>query len=432
MIILLAMHREACGEIDEARRLLQELMGRRDRQFLGAVRRLRDLEYSDRNYAESLRLAELVLREDPEADWLDRMDLGSATAFAVDLEAGWALIDDAVELCARTDTDRYARALGQRALRFLASGTRRSASSWRRSWRSKRIRASRASRRHWRSRTCTTTVPRKRPSSCGACSGKTHGRDRAGRHGRGQGIPRLPRTRCQHDGRPPQRWHGRDGMAHPAGQALRDRHRPGARRAGHRDAGRPRPIAASTSRPGGGPGERGEDKVLAWHDGQLPGTGALWGDGQPFRLMTGAEIHEMDDAIEQHPESWPGWDGEGEYYTQIFTDDAGAYLIEGTGGRLYRRGTGTADQQAAASLADWIWDRVVAFGGRTLVQVEQRRGRRGTRNAATMTRHPKVRERAVRCRAVRCRAVWQQISSARLSTTSAVPGSTGRAGSRWR
>ena len=37
MIILLALHREACGEIDEARSLLQELMGRRDRQYVNAV-----------------------------------------------------------------------------------------------------------------------------------------------------------------------------------------------------------------------------------------------------------------------------------------------------------------------------------------------------------------------------------------------------------
>jgi tetratricopeptide (TPR) repeat protein len=74
MSILLAMHREACGEVDEARRLLQDLMGRRDRQYLNALRRLRDLEDSAGDYDEALRLAELVLREDPEADWRDRMD----------------------------------------------------------------------------------------------------------------------------------------------------------------------------------------------------------------------------------------------------------------------------------------------------------------------------------------------------------------------
>ena len=122
MTILLAMHREACGEIDEARTLLRDLVGRRDRQYLNALRRLRDLEASDLRYAESLRLARLVLREDPEADWRDRMELATATALAVDPETGWAMMDDAVALSGRTDPDGYPDALGLRAAWFLTSG----------------------------------------------------------------------------------------------------------------------------------------------------------------------------------------------------------------------------------------------------------------------------------------------------------------------
>jgi tetratricopeptide (TPR) repeat protein len=122
MIILLALHRQACGEIDEARRLLHELVGRRDRQYPGAIRKLRDLESSQSNYAESLRLGRIVLREDPEADWMDRMEVASASAYVVDPETGWRLLDEAVEFCARTDPDRYAGALGQRATRFLITG----------------------------------------------------------------------------------------------------------------------------------------------------------------------------------------------------------------------------------------------------------------------------------------------------------------------
>ena len=44
------------------------------------------------------------------------------------------------------------------------------------------------------------------------------------------------------------------------------------------------------------------------------------------------------------------------------TDEAGGYFIEGFGGRLYHRVSGAADVEIAPSLADWVWDRVVAFG----------------------------------------------------------------------
>jgi hypothetical protein len=71
----------------------------------------------------------------------------------------------------------------------------------------------------------------------------------------------------------------------------------------------------------------------------------------------------MDEAIEADPEAWTQWDADGEYYTQLFTDDAGGYFIEGTAGRLYRRRPGQDDVEIAPSLTDWLWDRVVAFGG---------------------------------------------------------------------
>ncbi|MFT4233357.1 MAG: hypothetical protein QM606_11365, partial [Leucobacter sp.] len=118
MIILLALHREACGEVEEARRLLRELMGRRDRQYVNAVKKLRDLEFSQGDHRESLRLADIVLRETPEVDWLDLMDHASALVFVSGPEAGWREIDDAVELCARADPEQYPHALGQRALRL--------------------------------------------------------------------------------------------------------------------------------------------------------------------------------------------------------------------------------------------------------------------------------------------------------------------------
>ena len=364
MIILLAMHREACGEIEEARRLLQELMGRRDRQFLGAVRELRDLEYSDRHYAESLRLAELVLKEDPEAGWLDRMDLGSAMVFVVGPEAGWRQIDDAVELCARTDPDRYAGALAQRALRQLATGAppERYLPAAQEAIDANPSEPSIATAlafaylydyRPEQAEELLRRVLREDPTDTVAQSGVMVARGFLDPIERGVGTMEDLRNA---------------GMGEIAWRLLRDQQfGTGLREAlDALDAVMPDDLARSLCPPldeDAAWASGGDAKTLSWHDGQGPGTGALWRNGEPFRLMTSVEIGEMDDAIERDPGAWPQWNAEGEYYTQIFTDDAGAYLIEGVGGRLYCRSAEGADREVAPSLADWMWDRVVAFGG---------------------------------------------------------------------
>ena len=108
----------------------------------------------------------------------------------------------------------------------------------------------------------------------------------------------------------------------------------------------------------------GDAVLLAWRDGQNPGSGALWGTEQAFRLMSAEEIGEMDQAIQRSPADWPQWSDERGYYTQIFTDDAGTYVIEGYAGRLFARGSVGQDREVSPSLADWVWDRVASFGGR--------------------------------------------------------------------
>lgn len=375
MIILLAMHREACGEFDEARRLLQDLMGRRDRQFLGALRKLRDLEHHERRYDESLRLAELVLREDPEADWLDRMDLGSAMSCSTDPEGGWRMIDEAVDLSARTDPARFPQALGQRALRFLASGAPperfipaaqqaieadpsetliETALAYAFLYDYRAEEAADAFRR----------VLRADPLDEVAQGGLYVAKAFLDPIERGVGTMDDLRNA---------------GMGRIAWRMLRDQlFETGVAEAlAALDAVMPDDLARSLRPPLDDEAARvsgGEYKVLAWHDGQLPGSGAAWGQddpfrlipaGQtnPFRLMSAEEIAAMDAEIEQDPEAWPLWNDEREYYTQIFTDDAGAYLNEGSGGRLFQRGVGDVDREIAPSLADWLWDRVVAFGG---------------------------------------------------------------------
>lgn len=364
MIILLSMHRQACGDVDEARRLLRELLGRRDRQFLGALRRLRDLEASTGDFAEAMRLGELVLREDPDADWFDRMDLAAAVSMAADPEQGWASMDDAVELAGRTAPEAYAGALGLRALHFLSTGappTRFLAA------------AQQAIEADPSETTLSTALAFAylydyRPQEAAELLARVLREDPTDEVAQGGMI--VARGFLD----PIERGVGtmddlrRAGMGEIAWRILRDKvFEAGLAEAlAALDPLLPAELGASLRPPLDRDAARasgGDDTVLAWRDGQRPGSGGLWGDGRPFRLLSGTEVAALDEAIERDPAAWPQWDAEGEYFTLLFTDDAGTYLFEGAGGRLYRRGAGRDDEEIASSLTDWLWDRVVAFGG---------------------------------------------------------------------
>ena len=364
MIILLALHREACGEIEEARRLLQELMGRRDRQYVNAVKKLRDLEYSAEQYPEALRLAEIVLQETPEADWMDLMDHASALISTGRREEGWRRIDEAVEHCARVDAGRYSDALGQRATRLLASGAHPdrflpAAQEAVEADPSESLLASTlgfAYLYHYRADEAEELflrVLREDPTEGSAQIGLTLARAflepiRSGKAtmddhraaGSGEMAWRILRDQMFGTGMLEAFAALDEVMPEPLLRALRP------------------PLDREAARASGG-----DDKLLAWHNGQEPGTGALWGTGAEFRVMSAAEITAMDDAIEQDPGAWPLWNAEQSYYTQLFTDDAGSYLIEGHAGRMYQRGPDGEDREVAVSLTDWLWDRVAAFGG---------------------------------------------------------------------
>ena len=375
MIILIAMHHEARGEPDEARRLLQELIGRRDRQYLGALRTLRDLELAEGNDAEGLRLAETVLREDPEAHWLDLMKRASATAVVVDPQTGWRLLDEAVEFCGRTEPDDYADALGQRALRFLVSGappTRflEAAQQAIEADPSDSIIATalayaylydyRAAEAEVILRRVLREDPMDEVAQGGLIIARSFVDALDGSDYTMEDVRRM-------------------GMGEVAWRTLRDKmFGTGVVEAlAALDAVLPVDLARSLRPPLDAEAARdsgGEDKLLEWHDGQAVGAGELWGDGWPFRLMTGAEVRTMEDALADHPEDWPQWDTEREYFTLLFTDDAGTFVFEGTAGHLYRRAPGEEDQEISPSLADWLWDRVAAFGG-----ADQRPGRASRR-----------------------------------------------------
>lgn len=364
MIILLALHREACGQIEEARRLLQDLVGRRDAQYVNAVKNLRDLEYSDKNYAEALCLTEIVLRENPEAGWIEHMELGSATVFVKSPEEGWRIIDEAVDLCASTDPDWYADALGQRALRFLSTGAPPerfgpAAAAAIEADPSELVltvalgfaylfdyRAEEAEELFLR-------VLRETPTDGIAQAGLAVSR------GFLEPVRKGTHTMDDHRqaGSGEMAWRMLCGYMFDTTleQAL-----------AALDDVMPQEVAASLRPPLSADEARaseGDSDLLGWHDGQEEGGGTVWEMGEPFRLMSGAEVAALEAAIEGDPDAYPEWGGDDAYYNLIATDDAGTVYFTGVARRLYARRPGHEDRLIAPSVADWVWDRVVAFGG---------------------------------------------------------------------
>ena len=94
------------------------------------------------------------------------------------------------------------------------------------------------------------------------------------------------------------------------------------------------------------------------------GTGVLWGAEGNFRLLSHAEVAETDAAIEAAEGAFAPWASKPDYFWLIATDDEGRYLLGAMGVRLFRWSSEGPDVEIAPSFADWVWDRVVAFGGR--------------------------------------------------------------------
>lgn len=364
MILLAALHLQARGEIEEARRRLQELVGRRDHQYVNAVKNLRDLEYSAGNYTEALRLTEIVLREEPDAGWIEQMELGSATVFVRSPEAGWRIIDDAVETCSRTDPDRYAAALAQRALRFLATGAppeRFGPAA------AEAIEADPSELmltialgfaylfdyRAEESEELFLRVLRETPTDGIAQAGLTVSR--------GFLDPIRKGTHTMED-------HREAGSGELAWRMMYERvfQTTLALALAALDDVMPRELHASMRPPLSAEAvlaTDGDSDVLAWHDGQRADGGSFWGMGEAFRLLNGEEVTAIEAAIESDSGVYPEWSSDDLYYSFIATDDAGTLFFTGVAGRLYARRAGQEDRQIAPSLADWAWDRVVAFGG---------------------------------------------------------------------
>ena len=379
MIILTALHREVCGEIDEARRLLQELMGRRDRQYLNAVKKLRDLEFSAGNYAEMRRLCEVVLREDPEAGWLEQMELGSALAFTGDPELAWERFAAALATAAALNPEEYTFALGQRATRLWAAmappelilPAAEAAIAADPTEELLGLVLGFARLYDYRPEDALQqfyALLRDDPTMEMAQVGVALTKGFLTPIERGDAtIERMREL----------------GAGEVAWKVLRDKYLS----TGLKDALAaldevlPAALAASLRAPldpEAAAAAGGEDTLLAWHDGQQPGTGGLWGAEGDFRLLSAAEIAETDAAIERATGAFTGWESKPDYFWLIATDDAGRYLLEAAGGRLCSWSAEGPDVEIAPSFADWVWDRVAALEGR-----DARPGRQGSMSASS-------------------------------------------------
>ncbi|MGO1853035.1 MAG: tetratricopeptide repeat protein [Microbacteriaceae bacterium] len=363
MVILLADHFSARRRVAEARQKYEEVMGRRDQFFANAAAGLRDLELGQRNHARALELAITAVEEDTEL-WFNHMQLGNAMAACGDFEAGWDLMDDAVAMCGRTMPDMLGTALAAQITR-LAEGFAPP---------ERQIPIARA-------------AIEADPANVWAAEmlGWSYllqyrfddAEDLARRLLREDPQNELMHTLLslankfrriiEENDVPPEKMRAA-GFVESAWRHQLDMERgldlesaldaleavlPDAVRATLRGPADPDETANLT---------RPLRTLVRWHDGQEPGTGAVWGLEESFRLMTAAELDELDAAIDADTDAFPEWP-EDEMWDQVLTDDDGAYLAIVAFGRLVRRSGDRDDVVIADSLADWVWDRVAAFGG---------------------------------------------------------------------
>lgn len=363
MIVLQALHYQEVGEPDRARQLLQDLAGTRDHQYIGAISELRDLEYNQRNYAEALRLAELVLRESPEPEWRDVLRLGFAETYAIGAEQGWARVDSAVEMSAAKGPDQYNIGLALRASHLYSTGAP-----------AERLLAATEpavaatptdtilltalaqgymyTYRLEEAEQILLRVLREEPTdsvaeaSLGAVSAFLRGL-RGGEFtieemkaaGMGEQVSVMWRELI----------FGTD--IAEALAALDLVMPPDLRAALHAPIDRESAYESDGNR-----------EILSWHNGQAPGSAAFWRADGEFRLLSAAEVDGTEAAIAADPAAWPQFTSE-ENFELIFTNDAGSFLIVGFAGRMFRRDADGTNTQIAPALSDWFWDRVAAFGG---------------------------------------------------------------------
>ncbi|MBB5958470.1 tetratricopeptide (TPR) repeat protein [Saccharothrix tamanrassetensis] len=371
--LLLANHREICGQADEARRLYLQVAGRRDHQFVNAARALRHLAFAEHDHPEALRWARTALGEDQE-EWGDWMELGFAQALCGEHEDGWRQLDEAVALCSRTTPDELPVALGKRAAyllgtfappdRFVPTAEEAVRADAANSWVALMLgwsylvqyRFADAERLGLR---LLREDPTEDLLQGLVGTARTMLRIVENAHAQDITLEDIRRTGVIEVG-----WRQlRDqvlGIDLASALAALDDVMPAGLRATLRPGASISDVPESDEL-----GSVAAEELMAWHDGQQPGSGAAWGLAEPFRLMSAAEIIAMSAEIEADPAAHPDWP-ENEVWEQVMTDDAGAYLVVVALGALVKRRPGHPDEPVAESMADWIWDRVADFGGRDL------------------------------------------------------------------
>ena len=360
--LILALHHQARGDLDDARKALRELIGLQDGYQLTALRILRDLEYEDRRFDEGLRLAEQVMAGGADVGWLDLMMLGAATVYTGSRTAGWDLMDEAVAWTGEVDPDLIPTVLTKRALLFLTTGAPperyRPAAEAAIAVNPSETLLSTAlgyaylfDYRAADARELFQRVLREDPTDVVAQSGMIMARGFLDPIERGD----TTMDQLREAGMGEMMWR----MMH---EQIFDLD------IAHALAALSRVLPRALVRVLRGPLRRkklesteGNGELLGWHDGQDPGTGGAWGLDESVRLLSSAEIDALV-AKAQQPGAWPVWPEE-EVFVPIATDDAGAYYFQGYAERLYLRRPGVPDAEIAPSLADWLWDRVVDFGG---------------------------------------------------------------------
>lgn len=360
---LLAMHLVSVGKQDEARELFLEVIAQRDSIYVNTARSLRDLEQWVGNHAESLRWAAEVVRESQE-NGDDLLELGAAMALAGDLENGWQVMDDGVALTASTSPDDLGDAFVSRAHylfltfappeRFIPAAEQAvtvdpsseyvgAPLAWAYMHEGRFADAEELCRRLLR----LDPTDHRMASVLGVLKAWQAVVDRGDAtfdEIRDAGVVSMAWTAKRAEIL---------GIDLTSALIELERVMPAELRAALRP-----PLDAEAAR-----SSPGEEDIAAWHDGQEPGTGSLWGIAGDFRLMSATEIAVMDEAIEADPDAFPQWPQTVEaYYVQVMTDDKGGYLIGTLSDAVIRR-PGEPDEVVAPSVADWFWDRVAAFGG---------------------------------------------------------------------
>lgn len=368
--MVLGYHHETRGDAGEARRHYLRIAGRRDSQFIWAARALRRVALAEHDHPEALRWARTVLAE-KHVDWDDWMVLGSAQALSGEHEDGWSQLDEAVALCARTAPGDLPKALRKRAEyllgslappdRFIAAAEEAVRADAADSWVAVLLGFAYLARYRFEdAEQLGLRLLREDPTDDLAQSlvkgaremlrivEKASGEDITLEDIQGTGAFEMAWRQIRDQ---------RIGIDLASALAALDDVLPADLRAALR------PGAAAAELAGKKVGSMVAKHLVAWHDGQAPGSGAAWGLAEPFRLMSAAEILAMDAEIEADPAAHPDWP-ENELWEQVMTDDAGAYVVAVAFGALVKRRPGQPDEPVAESMADWIWDRVAAFGGR--------------------------------------------------------------------